>query len=137
MDVILGLKDSRKAINMINNGWFALPTGQGQPLPLTCGPLVSQGLINFRRYQIVCRRPPKEIPLVQIISQLKAIADVKDFVIHNLAQGAETVPVGTGGFTAYANFPTLAEALNFPFEMEVDGETVNLWHRGKFLCSKC
>ena len=65
------------------------------------------------------------------------MTDVKDIVLLNLAQGTETAPVGTGGFIAYVNFRTLEEALSFNTEIEVDGETVQLWHRGKFTCTKC
>ena len=35
MDVVLGLRDKRKAINLIDNGWMILPVGTEQPLPLS------------------------------------------------------------------------------------------------------
>ena len=31
-------------------------------------------------------------------------------------------------------FASADEALNFPLEIEVDGEIAKLWHRGKFEC---
>ena len=42
-----------------------------------------------------------------------------------------------GGFTVYAEFPTIDEALNFPLEIEVDGDLVKLFHRGRFECEIC
>ena len=34
-------------------------------------------------------------------------------------------------------FKTAEEALDFPTEIEVDGETAYLWHRGKYKCETC
>ena len=42
-----------------------------------------------------------------------------------------------GGFTVYAEFPTIDEALNFPLEIEVDGDLVELFHIGRFECEIC
>ena len=45
--------------------------------------------------------------------------------------------VGHNGFTAYVSFNTTAEALHFPLEIEIHGEQVRLWHRGKYECDTC
>ena len=34
-------------------------------------------------------------------------------------------------------FASVDEALAFPLEIEVDGETTKLWHREKFECTTC
>ena len=38
---------------------------------------------------------------------------------------------------AYLKFNNIGDALNFPTTISIDGEDVNLWHRGKFTCATC
>ena len=58
-------------------------------------------------------------------------------VLDNVSQRGTCIPVAQGGFKAYVEFASVDEALNFPLELEVDGETARLWHRGKFECETC
>jgi len=131
------MNDALKANNMIQNGWIAIPIGLKEPLRLATGPLVSQGVINFRRYEISCRYPPRGIPIDHIIDELRAQIHVKEVVLGNVKVGQRSVPVSKGGFTVYAEFPSPQEALNFPLEIEVDGDQVRLFHRGRFQCEEC
>ena len=62
---------------------------------------------------------------------------VKEIVLGNISQGAISIPVSKGGFTAYVAFNSVAEALDFPLKITVDGEEAQLWHRGKFECETC
>ena len=58
-------------------------------------------------------------------------------VLDNVSQRGTSIPVAQGGFKAYVEFASVDEALIFPLELEVDGETARLWHRGKFECETC
>ena len=131
------MNDALKTKKMIENGWIAVPIGLQEPLRLAVGPLVSQGIINSRRYEISCRYPPRGIPIDHILDTLRSIAKVKEVVLGNVKVGNRSVPVSKGGFTVYAEFPTTDEALNFPLEIEVDGDLVKLFHRGRFECDTC
>ena len=71
------------------------------------------------------------------MEHLKEHCKVKEIVLGNVNQKGSSIPVSQGGFTAYVAFNTTEEALNFPLELEVDGETAKLWHRGKFECETC
>ena len=62
---------------------------------------------------------------------------VKEKIVGNFMIGQTSAPVTKEGFTAYIEFDSVAAALDFPTELEVDEEIVHLWHRGKRLCSKC
>ena len=108
-----------------------------EPLRLTVGPLVSQGLINHRRYEISCRFPPRGIPIDRIIDELRARVKVKEIILGNVKVGSKSISVSKNGFTAYVEFPTVQDALNFPLEMEVEGDITKLFHRGRFTCTEC
>ena len=136
-DIVLGMNDALKARNMASNGWITLPIGTQQPLLLSCGPLISQGCINISRYEVSCRFPPRGITIESIIKQLKESAKVKEIILGNVKVGSLSAPISQNGFTAYIEFDTVEAALNFPTEMEVDGEIVKLWHRGRFECATC
>ena len=136
-DIIMGLRDQRKVQALIANGWMVLPIGTEEPLTIACGPLVEQGTINCKRYEIGCRFPPRGIPLDEIISTLSAMCKVKEVVLGNVCFDGQSVPVSHNGFTAYVAFGTAAEATQFPTELQVHDETVRLWHRGKYECETC
>ena len=58
-------------------------------------------------------------------------------MLGNASFGGTSVPVSQNGFTAYVAFDTTTQATHFPLEMEVHGEQVKLWHRGKYECETC
>ena len=39
-DIVLGLRDTAKALSLAKNGWLVLPIGTLKPLIIACGPLV-------------------------------------------------------------------------------------------------
>ena len=80
--------------------------------------------------------PPRGIPLDHIINELREQAKVKEVVLGNVKIGNRSVPVSKGGFTVYAEFTSAKEALDFPLEIEVDGDTIRLFHRGRFECEE-
>ena len=41
-----------------------------------------------------------------------------------------------GGFTIYAEFTSAKETIDFTLEIEVDGDLVRLFHRGRFECEE-
>jgi len=71
------------------------------------------------------------------VEVLRESCKVKEIILNNISQGGKSIPVSQGGFTAYVAFGTVEDALNYPLELEVDGETAKLWHRGKFECETC
>ena len=81
--------------------------------------------------------PPRGIPIDHIIDTLRAQTKVKEVVLGNVKIANRSIPVSKGGFTLYAEFKTLQEALDFPIEIEVDGDLVRLFHRGRFTCETC
>ena len=104
---------------------------------LVTGPLISQGLINYKRYEISCRFPPRGVPIDLILTAIKEICDVKEIILGNVKVGNRSVPVSKNGFTAYAHFHSAKEALNFPTEITVEGDIVKLYHRGRYECTEC
>ena len=110
-DIVLGMNDSLKVRKMIDNGWIAIPIGLKDPLRLAVGPLVSQGIINHRRYEISCRYPPRGIPLDHILDTLRQTIKVKEVRLGNVKVGTRSAPVSKGGFTIYAEFPSTEDAL--------------------------
>ena len=133
----MSMNDPFKVKKMIENGWIAVPIGMKEPLRLTVGPLVSQGLINHRRYEISCRFPQRGIPIDRIIDELRTRIKVKEIILGNVKVGNRSIPVSKNGFTAYVEFPTVQDALNFPLELEVEGDITKLFHRGRFTCTEC
>ena len=55
----------------------------------------------------------------------------------NVKVGTRSVPVSKNGFTAYVHFHSAKEALDFPTEITVEGDTVKLYHRGRYECTEC
>ena len=99
--------------------------------------MVEQGTIIYQRYEIGCRYPPKGIPVENVVAALSKLCKVKEVVLNNIRHGKDSIPVSKGGFTAYVAFRSVDEALSFPTEIEVEGETAKLWHRGKYECETC
>ena len=58
-------------------------------------------------------------------------------VLGNVKVADRSIPVSKGGFTVFAEFATADEALDFPLEIEVDGDMARLFHRGRFTCDTC
>ena len=92
---------------MVENGWIAVPIGLKEPLRLVVGPLVSQGLINYKRYEISCRYPPRGIPLDMIFTALRELCEVKEIILGNVKVADRSIPVSKNGFTVYAHFRTV------------------------------
>ena len=125
------MNDAIKAAKIIDEGWITIPIGLQEPIILAAGPLVSQGLINSRRFEIACRYPPRGIPISHILNELRSMTKIKEVILGNAQIGNKSAPVNTNGFTTYAEFPTPAEALAFPLEIQVKGEKVQISHRGR------
>ena len=53
----------------------------------------------------------------------------------NVKVGTRSVPVSKNGFTAYVHFHSVKKALDFPTEITVEGDTVKLYHRGRYECT--
>ena len=70
--------------SLVENGWLDLPIGTIKPLRIASGPLVEQGTINYQRYEIGCRFPPKGIPVESVVKTLSKMFRVKEVVLGNI-----------------------------------------------------
>ena len=75
--------------------------------------------------------------LSTFLQHLHSMVHIKEVIVGNVSVRDQSIPVGHNGFTVYADFATVGEALAFPTSIVVDEATVKLWHRGKWTCKGC
>jgi len=147
-DIVIGFAHSADATFYITKGCMTIAgktdqaegyTSSKEKWTTTCGPLVSEGLINYRNFQIICRNPPPGLPKASIAEYLNnnCVKLIEMQIEHLEKRADDPYLTAKGALTAYVRFSSLEEALNFPTEHEIEGYLVKLWHRGLLKCDTC
>jgi len=122
---------------MVANKIFPIHTHHPHNINIPCGPLITQGLINFHNYQIRCMYPPEGLPIAAITEALNTKYSLVDVELNNWHTVNGKEQTLHKGFAIYIRFETLEQELNFPKKAEVEGHLVFFQHRGLYTCENC
>jgi hypothetical protein len=108
---------------------------------LPCGPITSPGELNYKRYTLRIS-PPGNLPHYDSLRSVMNLIEERDgalleVVIDDRINHTGLSPIGEGGYTVYARFPSTEVARDFPDIIDLHGHIIKIWHRGRLVCDQC
>ena len=132
-DMMLGFQGVDSATKLSEAGNIAVNTSLLGEVVIPTGPLVPQGTINYKRYQVRAKLTPG-IPQACIVNELSKRYRLREVEVPTYTRNGKQVPIQFGNIECYIEFNSCEEALNVPNQIEVEGILVDLYHKGRYKC---